>query len=301
MDLIILTGMSGAGKSQAAAYFEDHGYFCIDNLPPFFLPRLAYTFMGKDEDATSSVTVDKLCLVVDIRSKDLSAGFENAVKKLDEMGCSYRIVFLEAAENVLVSRYRQTRRKHPLMDEMSLVDAISMEKTMLRDIRGRATHIIDTTMMSISALRKELHVVIDEGGATGLSIFVESFGFMYGMPSDADDVIDVRFLPNPFWVEKLKMMSGLDEPIADYLKSFEETNEFVEKYMGILEFMIPFYVREGKSRLNLGVGCTGGRHRSVFIAEEISKRLKEDGHSVIVHHRDIDRDPRYEKPKSQEK
>lgn len=301
MDLIILTGMSGAGKSQAAAYFEDHGYFCIDNLPPIFLPRMAFTFMGKDEDATPSVAVDKLCLVVDIRSRDLTVGFEDAIKKLDEMGCPYRIVFLEAAENVLVSRYRQTRRKHPLMDEMSLVDAIAMEKDMLRNIRGRATHIIDTTMMPISSLRKELHVVIDEGEVTGLSIFVESFGFMYGIPSDADDVIDVRFLPNPFWVEKLKMMSGRDEPIAEYLKSFSETEEFLEKYMSLLEFMIPFYIREGKSRLNLGVGCTGGRHRSVFIAEEVCRRLKESGYNVLVHHRDIDRDPRYEKPKSQDK
>lgn len=300
MDLIILTGMSGAGKSQAAAYFEDHGYFCIDNLPPIFLPRMAYTFMGKEDDSTSSIAVDKLCLVVDIRSRDLTVGFEEAIKKLDEMGCTYRIVFLEAAENVLVSRYRQTRRKHPLMDEMSLVDAISMEKNMLRNIRGRATHIIDTTMMPISALRKELRVVIDEGEASGLSIFVQSFGFMYGTPTDSDDVIDVRFLPNPFWVEKLKMMSGLDEPIGEYLKDFSETGEFLEKYMSLLEFMIPFYVREGKSRLNLGVGCTGGRHRSVFIAEEICRRLKADGFNAIVHHRDIDRDPRYEKPKSKE-
>ena len=287
MDLIILTGMSGAGKSQAAAYFEDHGYFCIDNLPPIFLPRMAHTFMGKEEDTAPSVAVDKLCLVVDIRSRDLSVGFEDAIKKLDEMGCSYRIVFLEAAENILVSRYRQTRRKHPLMDEMSLVDAIAMEKSMLRDIRGRATHIIDTTMMPISALRKELRVVIDEGEATGLSIFVQSFGFMYGTPTDSDDVIDVRFLPNPFYIDELKPLTGNDKPVQDYVMSYPEANQFLDKLEDMLRFLLPGYVNEGKYQLVVAIGCTGGQHRSVTLANEIYKRLKDSGNfGLAVSHRD---------------
>ena len=292
MDIIILTGMSGAGKSQAAAYFEDHGYFCIDNLPPVLLPSIVESFMKEGEEGGPSI--DKLCIVVDVRSRSYLKGFDAAMVKLDDLGCSYRIVFLEANDNILVSRYRQTRRTHPLTEEMSLVDAIAVESEMLQSIRGRATNIIDTTMTTLSALRKELRTVLDEAETSGLSIYVESFGFMYGLSSDSDNVIDVRFLPNPFWVEKLKMMSGKDEPIAEYLMGFDETREFIDKISDMFTFMIPFYIREGKSRLNIGVGCTGGRHRSVFIAETLGKILADAGYRVTVHHRDIDRDPRYD-------
>ena len=295
MDLIILTGMSGAGKSQAAAYFEDHGYFCIDNLPPVFLPDIVDTFAGKGEEGVPAV--DKLCLVVDVRSRALLKGFDAAMRRIDDMGCRYSIVFLEASFNVLVSRYRQTRRKHPLTEEMSLMDAISSERKLLEGIRGRATTIIDTTMMPLSGLRKELRVVLDEADQQGISIFIQSFGFMYGIPSDCDDVIDVRFLPNPFWVEKLQMLSGKDEPIEDYLLGFKETNEFLDKLTDLFKYMIPQYINEGKSRLNIGIGCTGGRHRSVFIAERLGKLLGESDYKTIVHHRDIDRDPRYESKK----
>ena len=295
MDLIILTGMSGAGKSQAAAYFEDHGYFCIDNLPPVFLPNIVDTFSGKGEEGIPAV--DKLCLVVDIRSKSLLKGFDAAIRRIEDMGVNYRIVFLEASDNVLVSRYRQTRRRHPLTEEMSLTDAIVSERKLLERLRGRATNVIDTTMMPLSSLRKELRVVLEEADTQGLSIFVQSFGFMYGLPSDCDDVIDVRFLPNPFWVEKLQMLCGKDKPIEDYLLGFEETNVFLDKIKDLLNYMIPFYITEGKSRLNIGVGCTGGRHRSVFIAEMIGKYLEEEGYKTVINHRDIDRDPRYESKK----
>lgn len=295
MDLIILTGMSGAGKSQAAAYFEDHGYFCIDNLPPVFLPNIVDTFSGKGEEGIPAV--DKLCLVVDIRSKSLLKGFDAAIRRIEDMGVNYRIVFLEASDNVLVSRYRQTRRKHPLTEEMSLTDAIISERKLLERLRGRATNVIDTTMMPLSSLRKELRVVLEEAETQGLSVFVQSFGFMYGLPSDCDDVIDVRFLPNPFWVEKLQMLCGKDKPIEDYLLGFEETNVFLDKIKDLLKYMIPFYITEGKSRLNIGVGCTGGRHRSVFIAEMIGKYLEEEGYKTVINHRDIDRDPRYESKK----
>ena len=295
MDLIILTGMSGAGKSQAAAYFEDHGYFCIDNLPPVFLPNIVDTFSGKGEEGIPAV--DKLCLVVDIRSKSLLKGFDAAIRRIEDMGVNYRIVFLEASDNVLVSRYRQTRRRHPLTEEMSLTDAIVSERKLLERLRGRATNVIDTTMMPLSSLRKELRVVLEEAETQGLSVFVQSFGFMYGLPSDCDDVIDVRFLPNPFWVEKLQMLCGKDKPIEDYLLGFEETNVFLDKIKDLLKYMIPFYITEGKSRLNIGVGCTGGRHRSVFIAEMIGKYLEEEGYKTVINHRDIDRDPRYESKK----
>lgn len=295
MDIIILTGMSGAGKSQAAAFFEDQGYFCIDNLPPVFLTNIIDSFAGNGEQGIP--TIDKLCLVVDVRSRSFLAGFDAEMRKLEDRGYPYRIIFLEASDNILVSRYRQTRRKHPLTEEMSLVEAIASERSLLQEIRGRATTIIDTTMMPLSSLRKELRVVLNEAETQGISIYIQSFGFMYGIPSDCDDVFDVRFLPNPFWVEKLQMLSGKDEPIVDYLLGFEETNEFVEKLSGLMKFLIPRYIAEGKSRLNIGVGCTGGRHRSVFIAEKLGEILHETGYFTIVHHRDIDRDPRYENPK----
>lgn len=292
MELIILTGMSGAGKSQAAAFFEDKGYFCIDNLPPQFMPDLAEAFLQKE---TQGESITKLCFVVDIRSRALLKGWGPALKKLDEMSIKFSVVFLEASDEVLVSRYRQTRRSHPLMDDMSLSDAIKSERKLLNNIRGRATSIIDTTMTTNAGLKKELRAVLNNIADKGLNIFVESFGFMYGMPTDNDDVFDVRFLPNPFWVEELKMMSGLDEPIKKYLEGFDETNEFLQKITDLFEYMIPFYVREGKSRLSIGIGCTGGRHRSVYIAETLGEKLTKAGYKTIVNHRDIDRDPRYVK------
>ena len=291
MDLIILTGMSGAGKSQAAGFLEDQGYFCIDNLPPQMLPQLASMFSSGEGDMAG---MDKLAFVVDIRSRDLLKGFGEAIRKIDEMtSVNYNIVFLEASDTVLVNRYRQTRRKHPLTDEMSLTDAIKTERKMLNNLRGRATYIIDTTMTTASGLKKELRRILSESDNEGISVFIQSFGFMYGLPADCDNVIDVRFLPNPFWVEELRMFSGKDEEIGQYLRGFDETGVFMDKMGDMLDFMIPLYVREGKSRLDIGIGCTGGRHRSVYIAEALHKMLTERGYRTIVHHRDIDRDPRF--------
>jgi UPF0042 nucleotide-binding protein len=285
--------MSGAGKSQAADFFEDQGFFCIDNLPPLILPELAKTFFkGQGGEGYG---IEKLAFVVDIRSKDLLKGFSEAIKKLNsEVGCPYRIVFLEANDQVLVSRYRQTRRKHPLGKEISLSDAIEQERKMLQGIRAIATTVIDTSMMAIPALRDELSALIEEDPSTGMSIFIESFGFKYGVPVDCDNVFDVRFLPNPYYVPELKMMSGKDEPIAEYLMGFEETRVFLDKLSDMFKYMIPFIIREGKARLNIGIGCTGGRHRSVFIAERLGQMLADEGYRVTVHHRDIDRDPRYD-------
>ena len=294
MELIILTGMSGAGKSQAEAFFEDNGFFCIDNLPPQFLPELVSMF-SKGEGELAGI--DKLAFVVDIRSRDLLRGLGQALKKIDEeISIPYRIVFLEASDEVLVSSYRQTRRKHPLTDEMSLTDAIAAERKMLQNVRGRATNVIDTTLMPISSLKKALKQLLeDDGKMSGMSIFVESFGFMYGIPIDCDNVLDVRFLPNPYWVEELKMLSGKDEKIAEYLEQFQETKDCEQMLADMFKFAIPYYTREGKSRLHIGIGCTGGRHRSVYIAERLGEKLDEFGYRVVVHHRDIFRDPRYVK------
>ncbi len=298
MELIILTGMSGAGKSQAADFFEDQGFFCIDNLPPMILPELAKTFFkGQGGEGFGA---DKLAFVVDIRSKELLKGFGDAVKKIEtEVGCPYRIIFLEANDNVLVSRYKQTRRKHPLGKDISLVDAIAQERKMLQGIRARATNIIDTSMKAIPALRDELASLIEDDSSTGMSVYIESFGFKYGIPVDCDNCIDVRFLSNPFYIPELKLCSGLDKEICDYLENFPETGCFIEQEAKMLEFLIPLYIREGKGRLHIGVGCTGGRHRSVYVAEKLGEIMRSKGFKTKVHHRDIDKDPRYSKNKEQ--
>jgi len=293
MDIVILTGLSGAGKSQAAAFFEDQGYFCIDNVPPQFLPEFAEIFTKEDDETAK---MDKVCFVVDVRSRVMLQGWGVAMQKLDEIqGVNYKVIFLEASDDVLVSRYRQTRRKHPLMDEMPLTDAISSERKLLQNIRGRASYIIDTTMLTNAALKRSLRDFLKQGEQLSFPVFVESFGFMYGIPSDSDCVYDVRFLPNPFWVEDLRMYSGKDPEIGQYLEGFEETSVFMDKVSDIFNFMIPLYIKEGKSRLSIGIGCTGGRHRSVYIAELIGRKLQEMGYNTVVHHRDIDRDPRYTK------
>ena len=294
MELIFLTGMSGAGKSQAADFLEDQGFFCIDNLPPMILPELVKTFYkGQGGEGFG---IEKLVFVVDIRSREFLKGFGAALKKIDEeVGCSYRIIFLEAADDVLVKRYRQSRRKHPLGKDLSLTDAISSERKLLLGIRARATNVIDTSMMALPALRDELLSMIEDDASTGMSVFIESFGFKYGMPVDCDNVLDVRFLPNPFYVPELKLMSGLDEEIAQYLENFEETTLFKEKIVDFFKFCIPLYIKEGKGRLHIGIGCTGGRHRSVYIAECLNKSLAEAGYKTIIHHRDIEKDPRYHK------
>lgn len=292
MELIILTGVSGAGKSQAAAFLEDQGFFCIDNLPPIFLHDIVKKFASGEGDANG---INKLAIVVDIRSKTLLKGFGNAMKRIDEeIGIPFSIIFLEASDAVLVSRYNQTRRKHPLTDEISLTDAIAAERKLLQNIRGRATYIIDTTMLTNAGLKKQLRAILKESDNTGISVFVESFGFMYGQPVDCDEIIDARFLPNPFWVEDLKMLSGKDEPIERYLEGFDETGDFVKRLTSLFSFMLPLYIREGKSRISIGIGCTGGRHRSVYIAEQLGKTLADLGYRTNVSHRDIDRDPRYD-------
>ncbi len=295
MDVIILTGMSGAGKSQAANFLEDMGYFCIDNLPPMILPELARTFIKGQGGEGFGIT--KLAFVVDIRSNELLRGVGPALQELEAIGCPYRIIFLEASDETLISRYRQTRRRHPLSDGIGLSESIHLEREMLRGIRARATYTIDTSMMANAALRDELYGIIAENDkGPRMKVLVESFGFKYGIPTDCDNIYDVRFLPNPFYEPQIKLMSGKDEGIRRYLEGFPETEEFLRRQSEILAYTLPYYIREGKARLVIGVGCTGGRHRSVYIAEMLAKHLTELGYGAAVQHRDIVKDPRYASP-----
>jgi UPF0042 nucleotide-binding protein len=292
MDIIILTGMSGAGKSLAANFLEDQGYFCIDNLPPVILPELVRTFTkGQGGEGYG---ISKMAFVVDIRSNELLPGFDAAIEEIEDCGCPYRIIFLEAADQVLVNRYRESRRRHPLSGEIGLSEAISLEREMLQGIRERATHVIDTSMMAVAALREELFRIISQGAdEQRLAILIESFGFRYGIPVDCDNIYDVRFLPNPFYEAELKLHRGNDPEIRDYLMKYPETAEFIAKQTEILAYLLPFYIREGKVRLMIGIGCTGGRHRSVFIAEEIAAKLNAMDFQTSVYHRDIGKDPRF--------
>ena len=295
MEILFLTGMSGAGKSAAVRYLEDCGYFCMDNVPPYVLPDLVKSFLrGRNGEGFST---PKLAFVVDVRSQEYLDGFDEALAQIDEeVGCPYKVIFLEASDSVLISRYQQTRRKHPLAKKKgSLTKAIQEERDMLRDIREIAT-VVDTSMMSDSDLCYAIGEIIKSEEDQSILVVVESFGFKYGLPVDCDYIFDVRFLPNPFYVPELRNFTGMDEEIGKYLEGFKETEEFNQKAADILAFAIPYYMKEGKGSVHIGVGCTGGRHRSVYCTEMIAKKLGESGIKCITNHRDIEKEPhRYTK------
>jgi UPF0042 nucleotide-binding protein len=294
MEIVILTGMSGAGKSLAMNYLEDMGFFCIDNLPPLVLAHMVRTFTKSD--GTEGTGIRRIAFVVDIRSLEMFSGIIPALDEIDEMHVPYRIVFLEAADAILIGRYKETRRNHPLATGSGISQALEIERDRLEPLKEHATDVLDTSNMSPSDLRDALYKLLSEnGGENRMSILIQSFGFKYGIPIDCDDVVDVRFIPNPFYESSLKGLSGLDVPVRDYVVSFPETKEFMSRLAGLFDYLIPFYVREGKVRLTIGIGCTGGRHRSVALAMDLAERLGGKGLQVHVDHRDIDRDPRRRK------
>ena len=288
--------MSGAGKSAAVRYLEDCGYFCMDNVPPYVLPDLVKSFYrGRSGEGFST---PKLAFVVDVRSQEYLDGFDEALAEIDEeVGCPYKVIFLEASDSVLISRYQQTRRKHPLAKKKgSLTQALQEERKMLTDIREVATIVIDTSLMTDAELCKNIGEIIDNEDKQSILVIVESFGFKYGLPVDCDYIFDVRFLPNPFYFPQLRNYTGKDEEIANYLEGFSETAEFNYMTSELLRYVIPYYEKEGKGSVHIGVGCTGGRHRSVYCAETIAARLGESGIKCIISHRDIDKEPhRYTK------
>ena len=290
MELLFLTGMSGAGKSAAVRYLEDCGYFCMDNVPPYVLPDLVKSFFrGRNGEGFST---PKLAFVVDIRSQEYLDGFDEALALIhDEVGVPYKVIFLEASDQVLISRYQQTRRKHPLAGKKgSLTKALTEERKMLENIREIATVVIDTSFLKDSELCKAIGEIIKNQDSQSILVVVESFGFKYGLPVDCDYVFDVRFLPNPFYLPQLRNFTGKDEEIAKYLEGFRETDEFNYMTSEILSFVIPFYEKEGKGSVHIGIGCTGGKHRSVTITNMLSEYFAVEGkYPVAVLHRDISR------------
>ncbi|MBP2033485.1 UPF0042 nucleotide-binding protein [Clostridium algifaecis] len=286
MRFVIVTGLSGAGKTQAVRNLEDLGYFCVDNLPPTLIPKFAeacYKTYGK---------IDKIALVIDIRGGQFFNDIFESLNYLKDNKYKYEILFLDASDEVLIKRFKESRRKHPLAPEGRILNGISMERNKLRELKDRADTIIDTSKLATRELREEINRIYSEEGQieTQLMITVLSFGFKYGIPVDSDLVFDVRFLPNPFYIPKLKKYSGNDKLVVDYITKFKQTNEFVNKLSDMLEFLIPYYLKEGKRQLIISIGCTGGRHRSVTIANIIYNNLKQNGYKVNIDHRDIEED-----------
>ena len=286
MEILIISGLSGAGKSSAATYLEDMGYYTVDNVPADIILKFA-AFC-----AQSDGRYDRVALVSDIRSGE--RGFEallNAMERLRQGGDVCRLLFITADLETIIKRYKETRRRHPLMlDGMTIEQAMRREQELLRPLREHADFVIDTTRMPTVKLRNELYSMFGDRSMRGkLSVSVVSFGYKYGIPLEADLVFDVRFLPNPFYVPELKQKTGMDGEVYDYVFSFPQTNAFVEKLKGMLSFLLPLYAEEGKSTLVIAIGCTGGHHRSVSIARCVTAYLSALGYPAFENDRDITR------------
>ncbi len=284
MKFVIITGMSGSGKSHAVNFMEDMGYYCIDNMPPSLFSKFA------DVCNRSEGQFDKIAFVIDTRSRELFTDAIDAIDALKEEGESCEVVFLDAIDEVLVKRYKESRRNHPLADNGRVIDGIKKERKILNDIKQRADYIVDTSTMPTKSLKAYLNSIFnDREDEKTIFINVLSFGFKYGIPLDADLVFDVRFLPNPFYIPELKNLTGLDQEVQDYVNTFPQTAEFTKKLDDLIKFTLPHYVEEGKSQLVIAVGCTGGKHRSVTIAGHVYKTIVDMGFSVKISHRDINR------------
>jgi UPF0042 nucleotide-binding protein len=285
-ELVIISGMSGAGRSEAIHTFEDLGYFCVDNLPPSFITRLV------DLAELPDSRIKRIAVVSDVRGEEFFDELEGAINDLDTAEIPTSILFLEADDETLQRRFSETRRRHPLCTEGGTVsDGIAAERTRLAGIRGRADMIIDTSPLK----PRELRIAIKERFLAdtmpeSLAVTVSSFGFKYGTPTDADIIMDVRFLPNPFYNPNLRELTGLDEPVREYVFGREETEEFLGKWFSLLETLVPGYLAEGKTHLAVALGCTGGMHRSVALAEETAEFLRGMDYRVAVSHRDIGKD-----------
>lgn len=287
MRFVIITGLSGAGRSTTIKFLEDIGFFCVDNLPPSLLPKFAEICLQSGEK------MDKIALVIDIRGGELFKELVPGLHELKEAGLPYEILFLEASDKVLIKRYKESRRMHPLAAEGRLIRGINDERKILQDLKIMASHIIDTSNLTPRQLKEEISNIFVEGRSfEGMIINIVSFGFKYGIPMESDLVLDVRFIPNPYYIDAMRELTGRNNLVRDYVLNDPLTGEFIHKLSDMLEFLIPNYIREGKSQLVIGIGCTGGKHRSVAIADSIYKILVGSAHRAVVDHRDIDKDGR---------
>ena len=288
LDTVVVSGLSGAGRSTAAKCLEDLGFFVVDNLPPELIATMV------DLGSRTQGAITRIAVVMDVRSRAFSSDLRAVIRDLSERGLGARVLFLEASDDVLVRRFESVRRAHPLQGDGRLIDGITAERTLLEGLRGEADLVLDTSNRSIHELRKEIERAFalggDMDGRPVLRATVVSFGYKYGLPVDADLVADVRFLPNPFWIPELRDQTGETDEVRDYVLSQQGATEFVDRYAEILEIIGAGYTREGKHYLTLAVGCTGGKHRSVVMARELAARLTGLGVRATVVHRDLGRE-----------
>ncbi|MNI14453.1 glmZ(sRNA)-inactivating NTPase [compost metagenome] len=285
-NLIIITGMSGAGKSLAVRSLEDLGFFCVDNLPPVLIPKFAELI------EQSNGKIAKVALVIDLRGREFFTALSESLNYIkDHFTIKCEILFLDATDSVLVQRYKESRRRHPLAPEGMPLDGIRLERKMLEELKTSATQVIDTSNMKPSVLKDKIIAGFSHLESSNLSVNITSFGFKYGIPIDADLVFDVRFLPNPHYIEQLRPNTGQDSDVYEYVMKWPETQSFLTKLLDMLHFLLPQYHKEGKSQVIIGIGCTGGKHRSVAIAEYLGRMLgTSETETVRVSHRDSDRD-----------
>ena len=285
MQFLIVSGLSGAGKSKTASTLEDLGFYCVDNMPAEMIPQFASICLA------TKGRYEKVALVTDVRGSLTFDTLFQSLDALDAKKMQYSILFVEASTEVIIKRYKETRRLHPLMrDGSAMQDAIERERKLLEPIRNRASAIIDTSALSIGKLRGELIDLVAGGiHERAMRVSVISFGFKYGLPLDADLVFDVRFLPNPYYIPELKQKTGLDEPVRNFVFQYQQTKDFLEKIEDLLAFLLPNYVDEGKTNLVIAVGCTGGRHRSVAVAKELAEFITCRGYATVLGHRDMAR------------
>ncbi len=283
MRLVIVTGMSGGGKRTAMKMLEDVGFYCVDNLPVSFIEK----FVGLVSAPNNEIS--KVALGLDARANQSFEEVERILENLRKDGCKFEILFMDASDQVLLKRYKETRRVHPLAPADRVEDGIAREREILKEIKGKADYVIDSSSLLTRELKEELdRIFVQNKEYNSLMINIVSFGFKNGIPADADLVFDVRFLPNPFYIDELKHKTGKDKEVQDYVMQYEESAVFLDKLEDLLEFLIPNYVKEGKYQLVIGIGCTGGKHRSVTLANELYKRMKGKGnYGLKLSHRDI--------------
>lgn len=284
MELLIVTGMSGAGKTQAANALEDMGYYCVDNVPPTIIP--AFLNLSDRSD-----TLEKMAVVTDVRGGDMFGEIITVLDDLKKRGTDYKILFIDASDSVIIRRYKENRRKHPLCDKkaISISKAVETERQMLSTIRSMADFVVDTTYTSGIQLKEQLADIFLDSEKNGIKILCKSFGFKYGNDAEADIIFDVRCLPNPYYVDDLKNKTGLDEAVRQYVMDSDDSKMFAKKICDFADFSIPLYVKEGKSQLVIAFGCTGGKHRSVTFALMLQSYLTEKGYNVSAIHRDINK------------
>ncbi len=283
MRFVIVTGMSGGGKSTALKMLEDAGFYCVDNLPVSLIEKFVELISMPNSE------ISKVALGLDVRSDQSFEDTTRILEQLKKKGYKFEILFMDAGESVLIKRYKETRRIHPLAADGRVEDGVRTERKVLENVRRSADYVIDTTNLLTRELKEELdRIFVENGEYNSLMVTVMSFGFKYGIPADADLVFDVRFLPNPFYIDELKEKTGNDKEVQDYVMNHEESETFMNKLTDMIQFLIPNYVKEGKYRLVVAIGCTGGKHRSVTLANELYKRMKDKGnYGIKLYHRDV--------------